>query len=216
MPKRLNIDPTLDAETKDWVRALLRIEMTDKRVTYRELVDLLKQAGLDEKETNLRNKIARGEMSAANLLLCLKVLGTRAVNLDRWSLDENDAWNIDRALEDDLITVVERDDPAGIYRVRLGQLPIPITITLERRSSKGTTTYVVSHAIKTPEMAEPHRPVLPSDRNPERALRRAIRGLTGYYRLAVESGHVPIDDWLIPSDQLGPGPKYNSVGERIT
>ncbi|MBN9589024.1 MAG: hypothetical protein J0G99_08445 [Alphaproteobacteria bacterium] len=216
MPRRNNISPELDAKTKDWVRALLRVEMTEKKITYKQLVDLLRFAGLEEKEINLRNKITRGELSAANLLLCLKVMGTRTVNLERWVLSTETDWNIDRALADDLVKVLDRDDQAGLYTLLIGEIATPVTITLERRSSSNATAYTVSHAIKTPALAEPHRANVQSDANPERALRRAIRGLTSYYRLAVDAGHSPSGDWLIPTEELGPKPKYDAVGHRIS
>jgi hypothetical protein len=215
MPRRLKISPELDAHTKDWVRGLLRVELTDKKVSYRQLVGLLSVAGLEEKEGNLRNKVTRGELSAATLLLCLKVMGSSSVNLERFSLNKADEWSIDRALEDDLISVLDRDDAAGLYSLKIGQLSTPVTITLERRSAKGTTTYSVSHAIRTPELNEPHRATIPSDSDPERALRRAIRGLTSYYRLAVEAGHEPMEKWLIPAGKLGPKPKHDSIGRRL-
>jgi hypothetical protein len=216
MPRRNNISPELDAKTKDWVRALLRVEMTEKKITYKQLVDLLRSAGLEEKEINLRNKITRGELSAANLLLCLKVMGVRTVNLERWTLSSETEWNIDRALDNDLVKVLDRDDQAGLYTIRIGEIATPVTITLERRSASDATTYAVSHAIKTPELTEPHRVNVQSDINPERAMRRAIRGLTSYYRLAVDAGHEPSEGWLIPIDELGPKPKYDRVGNRIS
>ncbi|MGA9796684.1 MAG: DUF6471 domain-containing protein [Rhizomicrobium sp.] len=216
MPRKNSISPELDVKTKDWVRALLRVEMTEKKITYKQLVDLLRSAGLEEKEINLRNKITRGELSAANLLLCLKVMGTRTVNLERWTLSNETDWNIDRALTDDLVTVLDRDDQAGLYIIRLGNIHTPVTIGLERRSARNATTYTVSHAIKTPELTDPHRSNFQADTNPERALRRAIRGLTSYYRLAVEAGHEPSEGWLIPTDELGPKPKYDRVGNRIS
>ncbi|OJU14325.1 MAG: hypothetical protein BGN85_00285 [Alphaproteobacteria bacterium 64-11] len=123
---------------------------------------------------------------------------------------------MDRALADDLVKVLDRDDQAGLYTLLIGEIATPVTITLERRSSSNATAYTVSHAIKTPALAEPHRANVQSDANPERALRRAIRGLTSYYRLAVDAGHSPSGDWLIPTEELGPKPKYDAVGHRIS
>jgi hypothetical protein len=213
MPRKNNICLELDAKTKDWVRALLRVEMTEKKITYKQLVELLRSAGLQEKEINLRNKITRGELSAANLLLCLKVMDVRGVNLERWALSSEPEWSIDRALNDDLVTVLDRDDQAGFYTVRIGDIPTPVNIALERRSATNATVYTVSHAIKTPELAEPYRVVRQADNNPELALRRAIRGLTRNYGLAVDAGHTPSEDWLIPSDKLDPRTK-DALGKR--
>jgi hypothetical protein len=213
MPRKNNISPELDAKTKDWVRALLRVEMTEKRITYKQLVELLRSAGLEEKEINLRNKITRGELSAANLLLCLKVMDVRGINLERWTLSSEQEWSIDRALNDDLVTVLDRDDQAGLYTIRIGDIPTPVNIALERLSASDGTGYKVSHVIKTPELAKPHRVVRQAGNNPELALRYAIRGLTSYYRLAVDAGHRPSEDWLIPSDKLDSRTK-DALGKR--
>ena len=54
---------------------LLRAEMTRRNVTYKQLVDKLKEIGVSEEEHNLRNKVARGKFTAAFLLACLDALG---------------------------------------------------------------------------------------------------------------------------------------------
>lgn len=63
-------------------RVLLQIEMKRKRLTYRELTNLLNKSGIPENERNLRNKIARGKFSAGFLLLCLQIMEIDQVRLD--------------------------------------------------------------------------------------------------------------------------------------
>jgi hypothetical protein len=41
-------------------------------VTYAQLVERLAEIGVDEKEVNIRNKLARGKFSAVFLIQCLE------------------------------------------------------------------------------------------------------------------------------------------------
>jgi hypothetical protein len=106
------------------------------------------------------------------------------------------AWTIDKALDDDLVEIVDRNDARGIYIFRLKPLKTKIKITL-RRSRGRETAYTQSHAIQTPEQAGPYWTSKPSDDSPGNALRKAISGFTMYYRQAIEKGHTPSEDWLV-------------------
>jgi len=67
------------AEKTDWeARAanLLKAELKRKGVTYAQLVEKLAGVGVEEKEVNIRNKLARGKFTAAFLLACLDAVGT--------------------------------------------------------------------------------------------------------------------------------------------
>jgi hypothetical protein len=67
-------------EKTDWeamAANLLKAELKRKGVTYAGLVDKLAAMGIDEKEVNVRNKLARGKFTAAFLLQCLTAVGTR-------------------------------------------------------------------------------------------------------------------------------------------
>lgn len=73
------------AEKTDWeARAanLLKSELKRKGVTYAQLVEKLAGLGIDEREVNIRNKLARGKFTAAFLLQCLVAIGCQAVRLD--------------------------------------------------------------------------------------------------------------------------------------
>jgi hypothetical protein len=59
---------------RDWnafAKALLRSEMTQRKITASDLAKLLAEIGITENERNLGNKIARGTFSAAFFLQCL-------------------------------------------------------------------------------------------------------------------------------------------------
>ena len=61
---------------------LLKAELKRKGVTYSQLVEKLAVIGVDEKEVNVRNKLARGKFTAAFLLQCLSAIKTERLQLD--------------------------------------------------------------------------------------------------------------------------------------
>tara|TARA_R110000868_G_scaffold192394_5_gene436851 strand:- start:1803 stop:2030 length:228 start_codon:yes stop_codon:yes gene_type:complete len=73
------------AEKTDWeARAanLLKAELKRKGVTYAQLVEKLAAIGVDEKEVNIRNKLARGKFMAAFLLQCLTAINCQTFRLN--------------------------------------------------------------------------------------------------------------------------------------
>lgn len=74
------------AEKTDWemkAANLLKAELKRKGVTYSQLVDRLADMGIEEKEVNVRNKLARGKFTAAFLLQCLSAIGIGSLILQR-------------------------------------------------------------------------------------------------------------------------------------
>lgn len=63
------------SEWETRVANLLKAELKRKGVTYSQLVDKLADIGVEEKEVNIRNKLARGKFSAAFLLQCCLAIG---------------------------------------------------------------------------------------------------------------------------------------------
>ncbi len=108
------------------------------------------------------------------------------------------AYTFDDVLDDELVTVVERNDEMGEFVVRIGNLETPVSIELGRFMTSERTKFRLSHVIKTPMPAGPYRTSLPFGDDPGYALHRAIDGRTSYYRQAVEKGHEPSEDWLVP------------------
>jgi hypothetical protein len=73
------------AEKTDWemkAANLLKAELKRKGLTYAQLVERLAAIGVDEKEVNVRNKLARGKFTAAFLLQCSSAIGSSSLHLD--------------------------------------------------------------------------------------------------------------------------------------
>jgi hypothetical protein len=71
-------------EQTDWeARAanLLKAELKRNGVTYAQLVERLSVIGVNEKEVNIRNKLARGKFSAAFMIQCLEAIGTNDLRI---------------------------------------------------------------------------------------------------------------------------------------
>lgn len=60
---------------------LLKAELKRKGVTYSLLVEKLADIGVQEKEVNIRNKLARGKFSAAFLIACLSAIDCETIHL---------------------------------------------------------------------------------------------------------------------------------------
>ena len=73
------------AEKTDWetkAANLLKAELKRRGITYAQLVEKLAEIGVDEKEVNVRNKLARGKFTAAYLIQCLEAIGSQSLRLD--------------------------------------------------------------------------------------------------------------------------------------
>ena len=71
-------------EQSEWesrVANLLKAELKRKGVTYAGLVEKLAEIGVQEKEVNIRNKLARGKFSAAFMVQCLEAIGEREIRI---------------------------------------------------------------------------------------------------------------------------------------
>jgi hypothetical protein len=60
---------------------LLTAESKRNGVTYAQLVERLAEIGVNEKEVNVRNKLSRGEFTAAYLLQCLNAIEADVLRL---------------------------------------------------------------------------------------------------------------------------------------
>ena len=60
---------------------LLKSELKRHGVTYAGLVEKLAAIGVEEKETNVRNKLSRGTFTATYLIQCLTAIGARELRL---------------------------------------------------------------------------------------------------------------------------------------
>ena len=71
-------------ERTDWeekAKGIIRGEMARRGVTYAQLVERLREIGVDENERNLRNKVSRGKFTAGFLLQCLSAIGASELRL---------------------------------------------------------------------------------------------------------------------------------------
>jgi 3-mercaptopyruvate sulfurtransferase SseA len=59
----------------------LKAELKRHGVTYAQLVEKLAAIGVDDKEVNVRNKLARGKFTAAFLFQCLRAIGVDHLRL---------------------------------------------------------------------------------------------------------------------------------------
>ena len=72
-------------EGRDWsevAKGILRGELKRQNMTYAHLVAALAESGVRESEANLRNKISRGNFSAAFFLQCLDAIGVNMLLLN--------------------------------------------------------------------------------------------------------------------------------------
>jgi hypothetical protein len=70
--------------SQEWqqrVSGLLRAEVARRNLSYRELVGKLAEIGVQESESNIANKFARGTFTAAFLVQCLDAIGCRVLRL---------------------------------------------------------------------------------------------------------------------------------------
>jgi hypothetical protein len=79
MATRKDVPVNVEYETK--AKNLLKAELKRKGVTYAQLAEKLAAIGIHENERNLNNKISRGGFTAAFLLQCLQVIGSREIHL---------------------------------------------------------------------------------------------------------------------------------------
>lgn len=71
-------------ERTDWeakARGIIRAEMARQGVTYAQLAERLREAGHQEDERNLRNKISRGKFTASFMIFVMYSLGSKNIYL---------------------------------------------------------------------------------------------------------------------------------------
>src|ERR1700688_4063560 len=106
-------------------------------------------------------------------------------------------YTLDSALDDDLVTVVDRHDDLGSYAIQIGTIETIIYIDLGRLLTSDRVKFRTSHSIHTPVQAGPYHTSRTIEDDAAYALHRAIDGLTSYYRQAVKEGHTPQESWFV-------------------
>jgi len=74
--------PVKEKEYADRLRRFLKAELKRAEVGYKELADRLTAHGLDETESGIASKMARGTFSAIFLVGCLAVLEKDGLKLE--------------------------------------------------------------------------------------------------------------------------------------
>tara|TARA_R110000787_G_scaffold68468_8_gene153128 strand:+ start:165 stop:2141 length:1977 start_codon:yes stop_codon:yes gene_type:complete len=101
---------------------------------------------------------------------------------------------ISRALENPYATVISSNG-RDRFTIKIGDLSTPVHIAL--RKDAEFWWFKTSHAIHTPLQAGPYWTSRPYDDDAGYALRRAITGLTDYYRDAIDHDLKPSEGWLV-------------------
>lgn len=201
MPKRLRKNRLVDEETRGWVRTLIRTEMVKRGLSYRDLAELLTASGIAENEGNLRSKVSRGELSASTLLNALNVMGSGTVDLDEIihnSRGPVEDISLDAALRTPQVQVILRNDPAGLYEVKIGELPHPIRIALKWKTASAPVLYKMSHTIASADQPDAPDP-FGLGKNPGDALYRALSTLIRGYLDSTHPRLVPARTWVEPT-----------------
>jgi len=73
-----------EAHARNLANTIIKVEMTKRKMTYRDLVAALAEYGVTEEERNLRNKISRGTFSAAFFFTCLGAMKVKNLDLTHW------------------------------------------------------------------------------------------------------------------------------------
>lgn len=73
-----------EAHARHLANTIIKVEMTKRKMTYRDLVAALAEYGVTEEERNLRNKISRGTFSAAFFFTCLGAMKVKNLDLTHW------------------------------------------------------------------------------------------------------------------------------------
>lgn len=75
----------LTDKEKEWgakASRFLKAELKRAGVSYKELAEKLNAQGLDESETSITGKLARGAFAVSFFLACLAVLGITGIDLE--------------------------------------------------------------------------------------------------------------------------------------
>lgn len=82
--------PDEAGQAKFVAKQVLKVEMSKRDWSYRDLAAALAEIGVEIEEKVLRNKVARGTFSAAFLMTCMIAMQVKSLDLSQWtqSMDE--------------------------------------------------------------------------------------------------------------------------------
>ena len=71
-----------DHDWQERAKGVLKAELKRRGVSYKELVEKLKEIDVSENDRNIANKLARGGFSAVFLMQVLTAIGCHTLHLD--------------------------------------------------------------------------------------------------------------------------------------
>jgi hypothetical protein len=88
-----------DDLAKQAARILIKMEMTRRGMSFRDLLQALESIGIHEDERNLRNKVARATFTAGFFLQCLYAMRVRRLDLEGINPSIDDITKSIRAMQ---------------------------------------------------------------------------------------------------------------------
>jgi hypothetical protein len=70
------------AQWNNKVKRLLKSELVKRGISNSDLVEMLRQIGVEETKSSIDSKISRGTFSACFLIQCLSVIGCDKLDID--------------------------------------------------------------------------------------------------------------------------------------
>jgi hypothetical protein len=74
--------PRPDKQSQDRAKGILKAELARRHLTYKDLAERLRGAGIHDTDRNISNKLSRGAFTAAFFIQCLDAIGCRTIHLD--------------------------------------------------------------------------------------------------------------------------------------
>ena len=67
---------------EDKLKGLLKAELAKKHITHQDLVDKLKELGIETTRASITSKLSRGSFSAVFLLQCLEAINCKEFRIE--------------------------------------------------------------------------------------------------------------------------------------
>lgn len=74
--------PPPDKQAQDRAKGILKAELARRHLTYKDLAERLRAAGVHDTDRNISNKLSRGAFTAAFFIQCMDAIGCRTIHLD--------------------------------------------------------------------------------------------------------------------------------------
>jgi hypothetical protein len=78
----MSAKPRPDKQSQDRAKGILKAELARRHLTYKDLAERLRVAGVHDTDRNISNKLSRGAFTAAFFIQCLDAMGCRTIHLE--------------------------------------------------------------------------------------------------------------------------------------